>query len=116
MYPAGGLLIQTAISSIATTAAGPSRQMNHGRGQLTITAAGRECTVDAAGLGYRGKSGPDHGFRGEAAVTLSAGHRCHLKLDASSGSASARGPITSTISGRITIPSLTSVILALILT
>src|SRR6266496_3990606 len=116
MYPAGGLLIQTAISSIATTAAGPSCQMNHGRGPLTITAAGRECTVDAAGLGYRGKSGLDRGFPGEAAVTLSAGHRCRLRLDASSGSGSARGPIVNTISGRITITSLISAILALILT
>src|SRR4029077_9467727 len=84
MYLAGGLLIQTAISSIATTAAGPSRQMNHGRGQLTITAAGRECTVDAAGLGYRGKFGPDHGVRGEAAATLSGGDPWHLEADASS--------------------------------
>src|SRR6266487_1976776 len=92
MYPAGGLLIQTAISSIATTAAGPSCQMNHGRGPLTITAAGRECTVDAAGL------------------------LCRLRLDASSGSGSARGPIVNTISGRITITSLISAILALILT
>src|SRR5215475_754547 len=86
MFAAAGPLTQTAISSIATTAAGHLNQKSRGPGPLIITAAGPKCTVDVAGLGYLGRFGPDRGFLGDRGritpATASAGRRCLLKLDA----------------------------------